>query len=340
VNLGGEQNLVRWGIIGLGRIADSEIAPAISASPQGVLHAVVSRDQGRADAFAQRHGAARALTSFDDLLADPAVDAVYIATPNALHADQVVAAAQAGKQVMCDKPLALSVADAHRATAACEQAGVKLGITFQTRFHGNFGRFRELIQGGSLGEIRVVQVEMSSGRTLLKGWRTDPALAGLGTINNIGVHAFDLIRYLLGTDVTEVTALTGHEEGLVPETLALVLLRYGTDVLAYVNVNQSVAHPQADITVYGTKGRVVGRSCTRMNMNGTLAIMTEAGETTLETASFDAYKGAVSAYERAVTSGREPSPSGLDGLRSVELTTAIANSLIQGRTMEVTASVR
>jgi 1,5-anhydro-D-fructose reductase (1,5-anhydro-D-mannitol-forming) len=225
---------------------------------------------------------------------------------------------------MCDKPLALSVADARRAVAACEEAAVRLGITFQTRFHDHFGRFREVIQDGSLGEIRVVQVEMSPGRTLLKGWRTDPALAGLGAINNLGVHAFDLIGWLLGAEPVEVTALAGHEGGLDPETLALVLLRYGTGALAYVNVNQSVAFPQADITVYGTKGRVVGRSCTRMNMEGTLDIVTEQGEAIIETASYHAYRGAVMAFEDAVAAGREPSPSGLDGLRSVELTSAVA----------------
>jgi len=329
--------MVRWGIIGLGRIADTEIAPAITASPQGELRAVVSRDQGRADAFAARHGGARALTSFDEMLADPGVDAVYIATPNALHADQVVTAARAGKHVMCDKPLALSAEDASRAVAACAEAAVKLGITFQTRFHDNYGRFRELVQDGSLGEIRVVQVEMSPGRTLLKGWRTDPALAGLGAINNLGVHAFDLIRWLLGAEAIEVTALAGHEGGLAPETLALVLLRYATGALAYVNVNQSVAFPQADITVYGTKGRVVGRSTTRMNMKGTLDVLTDQGETTIETASYHAYRGAVMAFEDAVATGREPSPSGLDGLRSVELTSAIEESLQAGQTIAVPA---
>ena len=329
--------MVRWGIIGLGRIADTEIAPAISALPDGVLRGVVSRDQGRANSFAQRHGAQRALTDYAELLSDPEVDAVYIATPNALHADQVVAAAQAGKHVMCDKPLALSVADARRALAACEHAGVRLGITFQTRFHDAFDRFRAVVQDGSLGDIRVVQVEMSSGRTLLRGWRADPALAGLGTINNIGVHAFDLIRYLLGAEVTEVTALTGHETDLVPETLALVLLRLGNGALAYVNVNQSVAQPQADITVYGTKGRVVGRSCTRMNMTGTLAIVTGEGETTIDTASYHAYRKAVAAFADAVASGREPSPSGLDGLRSVELTAAITEAVRAGRVAAVAA---
>jgi 1,5-anhydro-D-fructose reductase (1,5-anhydro-D-mannitol-forming) len=329
--------MVRWGIIGLGRIADTEIAPAITASSHGVLHGVVSRDQGRADAFAARHGAARALTSYKNLLTDPGVDAVYIATPNALHPDQVVAAAEAGKHVLCDKPLALTIADAQRAVTACEQAGVRLGITFQTRFHNNFDRFRDVVQDGSLGDIRVIQVEMSAGRTLLKGWRTDPALAGLGTINNIGVHAFDLIRFLLGAEATEVTALTGHEEGLVPETLALLLLRFADGTLGYVNVNQSVAFPQADITVYGTKGRVVGRSCTRMNMTGTLSITTEETEITLPTASYEAYKNVVMAFENAVTLGREPSPSGLDGLRSAELTAAIAESLSTGRTVAVPA---
>jgi 1,5-anhydro-D-fructose reductase (1,5-anhydro-D-mannitol-forming) len=329
--------MVRWGIVGLGRIADTEIAPAINASQHGVLQAVVSRDQGRADSFAQRHHAVHGLTSYGGMLADPEVDAVYIATPNALHADQVVEAAQAGKHVMCDKPLATSTAEARRAVAACEAAGVRLGITFQTRFHDAFIPCREAIQGGSLGDIRVVQVEMSSGRTLLKGWRTDPALAGLGTINNIGVHAFDLIRYLLRAEVTEVTAMVGHEAGLDPETLALVLLRYDNGALAYVNVNQSVSYPQADITIYGTKGRVVGRSCTRMNMTGTLSILTEAGETTVETSSYDAYCKAVAAFEEAVREGREPSPSGRDGLRSVELTAAVAESASAGRTVALAA---
>jgi 1,5-anhydro-D-fructose reductase (1,5-anhydro-D-mannitol-forming) len=329
-------SMVRWGIIGLGRIADTEIAPAINASKEGALQAVVSRDQGRADSFAQRHQAARGLTDFGEMLADPEVDAVYIATPNALHADQVVAAAQAGKHVMCDKPLATTAAEARRAVAACEAAGVGLGITFQTRFHDAFVPCRQAIQDGSLGDIRVVQVEMSSGRTLLKGWRTDPALAGLGTINNIGVHAFDLIRYLLGAEVTEVTALVGHEAGLAPETLALVLLRFGNGALAYVNVNQSVPQPQADITVYGTAGRVIGRSCTRPNMTGTLSVLTEDGETTVGTSSYDAYCKAVAAFADAVREGREPSPSGLDGLRSVELTSAIAESVSAGRTVALT----
>src|SRR5258708_36034931 len=115
--------MVHWGVVGLGRIADTEIAPAIAASPRGILQGVVSRDQGRADSFAERHHAVRALTDLGELLRDPDVDAVYIATPNALHADQVMAAAQAGKHVLCGQPLALTVADPPRGIAACDDAG-------------------------------------------------------------------------------------------------------------------------------------------------------------------------------------------------------------------------
>jgi 1,5-anhydro-D-fructose reductase (1,5-anhydro-D-mannitol-forming) len=327
--------MVHWGVVGLGRIADTEIAPAIAASPHGVLHGVVSRDQGRADSFAERHHAIRALTDFGELLRDPEVDAVYIATPNAMHADQVVAAAQAGKHVLCDKPLALSVAEAQRAITACDEAGVRLGITFQTRFHDAFDRCRPVIQRGSLGDILVVQVEMSPGRTLLKGWRTDLSLAGLGTVNNVGVHGYDLIRYLLGAEVVEVTALVGHESGLAPETLALALLRFGNGALGYVNANQSVPHTQADITIYGTKGRVIGRSCTRPNMTGTMTILSDNDEISFETSSMDAYRRAVGAFEEAIMHGHEPSPSGTDGLRSVELTAAIAQSVAERRTVPV-----
>jgi 1,5-anhydro-D-fructose reductase (1,5-anhydro-D-mannitol-forming) len=327
--------MVHWGVVGLGRIADTEIAPAIAASPHGILHGVVSRDQGRADSFAERHHAVRALTDLGELLRDPDVDAVYIATPNALHADQVVAAAQAGKHVLCDKPLALTVADAQRAIAACDEAGVRLGVTFQTRFHDAFDRCRPAIRSGSLGDILVAQVEMSPGRTLLRGWRTDPSLAGLGTVNNVGVHGYDLIGYLLGAEVVEVTALVGHESGLVPETLALALLRFDNGALGYVNANQSVPHTQADITIYGTRGRVIGRSCTRPNMTGSMTILSEDDEISFETSSLNAYRRAVEAFEDAVRDGREPSPSGADGLRSVELTTAIAQSIAQRRTVSM-----
>src|SRR5439155_19001805 len=109
-----------WGIIGPGRIAGTAMAPGVNQAADSFLQAVVSRDQGRADAFAASHGAARALTSYEQMLADPKVDVVSISTPNAFHAEQAIAALRAGTHVLCDKPLATSGDDAKRVLRAAQ----------------------------------------------------------------------------------------------------------------------------------------------------------------------------------------------------------------------------
>ena len=324
---------IGWGIVGLGRIAATEIAPAIAQSSNGHLVAVVSRDQARADAFAAAHGAARGLDDFEAMLRDPEVDAVYIATPNALHADQVVAAASAGKHVLCDKPLATTVVEAQRSLEACQAAGVRLGITFQTRNHEKFAEVARLVREGAIGRVVVAQVEMSAGRNLPGGWRTNPALAGLGTINNIGVHGFDVLRYLVGSEVAEVAAMVDREEGFEVDTTALVLLRFANGTLAYVNANQSVPQAQDDVVLYGSQGRILARNLSRPGRNGTLSVITPDGQQEYAITSTGAYARTVSAFADAVLGGRDPDPSGLDGLRSVELTAAVATAIDERRTV-------
>ena len=324
-----------WGIVGPGRIAATQIAPAIAAAPNSTLISVVSRDLGRATEFAKAHGAAQALDSYPAMLADPAVQAVYIATPNALHAGQVIAAAEAGKHVLCDKPLAVTVPDARRCVEECRAAGVRLGLTFQTRRHDGLAEAADLVRSGAIGRVVVAEVQMSGGRNLPGGWRTDPALAGLGTINNIGVHAFDVLRYLIGAEVTEVTALVDAEPGFQVDTTALVLLRFSTGTLGYVNANQSVPYARDDIVLYGTEGRVLGRNLSRPGRDGTLSIITADGTRELPASTRDAYRHTVAAFADAVLAGRDPSPSGEDGLRSVELTAAIAQAIGQRRVVPV-----
>jgi 1,5-anhydro-D-fructose reductase (1,5-anhydro-D-mannitol-forming) len=326
---------IGWGIVGLGRIADTAIAPAVTAAPNGTLAGVVSRDAAKAKDFAARHGAASSYDDYRALLEDPAVDAVYIATPNALHADQVVAAAEAGKHVLCDKPLATTVADAERAVAACEAAGVRLGITFQTRKHQGMSDLRQLLADGEIGSVRLAQVEVGVGRMLPQGWRTDPALAGVGVMNNMGVHAYDLLRYLFGAEVTEATAVVDVEEGWDVDTMALALLRFDNGALAYVNANQSVPNSQSDLSIYGTEGTVLGRGITRPNLSGRYSVIGRSGTVEREVSTAGPFVATVADFADAVVQGRDPSPSGLDGLRSVQLTDALARSVREQRTVRL-----
>jgi 1,5-anhydro-D-fructose reductase (1,5-anhydro-D-mannitol-forming) len=326
-----------WGIIGTGGFAGEATAPAINAlGEEGSLVAVVSRDRGRAEAFAKKHGATRAYTDYADLLRDADVNIVYISTPNALHADQAIAAARAGRHVLCEKPLALGVADARRVVEAFEAAGVKLGTHFQTRHHTAFVEAKRLLDRRAIGDVILIQIEVSSGASPFRGWRTDPALAGLGAINNIAVHPYDLLRYLVGSEAQEVTAMTDAGRSADLERMALALLRFRNGTLAYVNANQKVAHFQPDIDIYGTEGRIVGINCTRPFRDGELRVLTQAGEQITKYSSRDAVVRSIAAFNDAVRHDREPNPSGLDGLRSVQLTDAVIRSAREGRTVEVT----
>jgi 1,5-anhydro-D-fructose reductase (1,5-anhydro-D-mannitol-forming) len=326
-----------WGIIGTGGFAGSATAPAINAlGEEGSLVAVVSRDRKRAEAFAKQHGAKRAYTDYAELLRDPDVRIVYISTPNALHAEQAIAAARAGRHALCEKPLALSAADARRVVDAFEAAGLKLGTHFQTRHHTAFVETKRLLEQRAIGDVILVQIEVGSGAGTLRSWRADPQLAGLGAINNMAVHPFDLVRYLLGSEVREVVAMTDVGRSAELERMVLALLRFQNGAVAYVNANQRVADFQPDIDIYGTAGRIVGVDCTRPFREGELRVLTQAGEQVTKHSSKDAVLRSVRAFNDAVRDDREPNPSGIDGLRSVQLTEAVIRSARDGRLVEVT----
>jgi 1,5-anhydro-D-fructose reductase (1,5-anhydro-D-mannitol-forming) len=328
---------IGWGIVGLGRVAGNQIAPAVGAAPNSTLAAVSSRDAARAKEFAERHGAAAAYDSYRALLEDPAVDAVYVATPNALHADQVVQAAEAGKHVLCDKPLATTVADAERAVAACREAGVRLGVTFQTRNHEGMDDIKRLLADGEIGSVRLVQIEVSNGRSLPGGWRTDPELAGAGVMNNLGVHAYDLLRYLLGAEVVEATAVVDVEPGFAVDTMALAVLRFDTGALAYVNANQSVPDSRPNLSIHGTEGTVFGSNVTRPDLTGSISVLGRSGSTERQVSTAGAFVTTIARFADAVLRGQDPDPSGHDALRSVELTDALARSAREGRTVRLGA---
>lgn len=327
---------LRWGVIGIGNIVRTTMAPAMTAEPACELVAAVSRDQGRADEFAREFGARFAYTSYDEMLANPEVDAVFIATPNVFHADQVVAAAGAAKHVFCDKPLATSVSDARRAIDACASAGVSLGVNFHNRHLPWVRDVSGLIADGNIGEVRVVQLQVASGPRHYDNWRADPAMAGLGSVHNVGVHGLDFLRVLLQSEPVEVMAMFDQAPGSgAVEMLALLQLRFENGAMVQYNANETLRDPLNDIVIYGTAGRVVGRSFTRSRSDGELAILTEAGETITRYPAPEAHRLSLASFTSAVLKGEEPNASGLDGLRSAQICEAIERSAREGQLVEV-----
>jgi 1,5-anhydro-D-fructose reductase (1,5-anhydro-D-mannitol-forming) len=329
-----------WGVIGIGNIVNSTIAPAMVAEPACDLVAAVSRDRGRADDFAERFGARHAYTDYEEMLGNPEVDAVFIATPNLFHAEQVVLAAAAGKHVLCDKPLAMTVPDAIRAIEACDRAGVSLGVNFHNRHLPWVHDVARIVQEGVIGEIEAVHLQVGSGPRHYDNWRADPEIAGLGSVHNVGVHGLDFLRVLLGEEATEVVAILDRVPGSGSvEMMGQMLIRFANGVVAYFNANERLNHPRNDIEIYGTAGRIIGADFTRSRSDGTLSVLVGDDEKVTEYPAPEAHRLAVTAFTTAVLGGHQPNASGIDGLRSVEICEAIARSAVEGRIVDVTRTV-
>jgi predicted dehydrogenase len=322
-----------WGLIGTGRIADDRVLPAINAFEGNRLIGVVSRDPVRAEAYAKKFGARHAYTSYAEMLRNPEVNVVAIHTPNALHAELAIAAARAGKHVFCDKPMATSVTDAERIVSECEKARVKLGVFFHNRFMPCFVDTKRIIDRGDIGEVLLVQLEASPGARpggRLSSWRVDPDMAGLGTTYSIGVHVYDILRYLLSSEVVSVSTLFDTPRGVMEET-AMSTFRFASGAIAHVAVHEKAPHPHNDFVIQGTQGRITGRGLTRSRAGGLLEVLDGKGATrATEYPAINAHAACVAAFSEALLAGREPSPSGIDGLRSVQLTDAMARSAWEG----------
>jgi len=322
-----------WGLVGTGRIADDRILPGINAFEGNELIAVVSRDQAKADAVAKKFGAKHAYTSFEEMLRNPEVTVVAIHTPNSLHAEEAIAAARAGKHVFCDKPMTTTVGDAERVIEACDKAGVKLAMNFHNRFMPSFIEVKRIIDSGEIGKPMLVQIEASPGARpggRLATWRVDPAMAGLGTTMSIGVHIYDILRFLLSSEIDTVSTLFDTPRGVMEE-VSMSTFRFANGVVAHVAVHENAPLPHNDFVIYGSRGRLTGRGLTRSRAGGVLQVQPAEGKAReIEFPATNAHAACVAAFSKALLEGRDFTPSGIDGLRSMELTEAMARSAWDG----------
>ncbi|HXF82915.1 MAG TPA: Gfo/Idh/MocA family oxidoreductase [bacterium] len=187
----------RWGILGTASIAVRRVIPAIARSATGVLVAVASRDRARAETVAERFGIPRAYGSYEALLDDPEVDAVYIPLPNALHRPWTERAADAGKHILCEKPLGVTAQDAAAMVAAASRAGVILQEAFMYRFHPQIERLAALVRSGALGAVRLVRAAFSFTVAEESNIRLEAALGGGGLLD-VGCYCVNVSRLLLG----------------------------------------------------------------------------------------------------------------------------------------------
>jgi D-xylose 1-dehydrogenase (NADP+, D-xylono-1,5-lactone-forming) len=246
---GASASPLRFGILGTARIARSFVQ-GLSGSRRVIVSAVASRDADKARAFAQELEIARHFGSYEALLADPDIDAVYVPLPNSLHAEWSIAAVRAGKHVLCEKPLAANAAEARAMFAAARQHGVHLVEGYPYRAQPQTLKLRELLDGGIIGEVRLIQATF--GFTLGAGGniRLDPRLAG-GALMDVGVYPVSLTRMIAGVRPTRVHAVARWAGG-VDRTLAATL-QFASGMIAQINGSFDTS-PNRQALIAGSKG--------------------------------------------------------------------------------------
>jgi predicted dehydrogenase len=244
---------VRWGVLSTASIAVETVIPGIQKAAGCEVVAIASRDGGRAREVAHRLGIPRAHDSYEALLADPDIDAVYIPLPNHLHQRWTIAAARAGKHVLCEKPLALTADEAQGMVDACREAGVLLMEAFMYRLHPSWVAVRELVASGRIGRLRAVDSWFSF-------FNDDPANirnireVGGGALYDVGCYCVNLSRMLFGSEPQRVEATVARDPKSGVDTLTSGLLEFGDGVATFACSTRT--EPDQRVNIYGSTGRI------------------------------------------------------------------------------------
>lgn len=338
--------VIRWGIIGLGDIAENNFVPALKHARDAQLVSVFSRSADKGRAFIARHGVPRAYDKLEHMLADRELDAVYIASPNGVHAEQSIAASRAGKHVLVDKPMALNEADGERMMRAAEENGMRLDVAYRQRYHTAHIEARRQVQSGLLGEIQLAKAQNFIGGTRpywpkQPGWRNDPALSGAGSIVAQAVHSVDLLRYLMDSDITEVRCITDETPSRPVEEMTLSLFKFANGALGHVESGAVVRRSDNDTVLYGSDGKI---SCLntqgRSEVPRVQEVVVEAGAPEIRVPFpndtwITRTTPLIEAFQRFILDGTPTRMGAENGLRMIRIANAMHASSRHGQAVRV-----
>jgi 1,5-anhydro-D-fructose reductase (1,5-anhydro-D-mannitol-forming) len=324
--------MVRWGMIGAGTIGREWMADAIAAQPDGELRGIASSNPERARAFAREKGIPVAYDSVDALLADPEIDAVYISTTNELHKPQTLAAAAAGKHVLCEKPLALTLEDAREMVAACAAAGVVMGTNHHLRNSATHRALQDLVASGTVGEVQAARVFHAVHLPPhLQGWRINRADAGGGVVFDITVHDADSVRFILDDEITEVTAMTAAQGmGQGVEDAVMGVMRTERGCLIQFHDSFTSRHSYTGFEVHGTEGSIYGRNVMTQQPVGTVTLRRDGVEEEVAVSPENLYERSVRRFNAAINGQGEPAATARDGLSSLAVALSVLESARTG----------
>jgi predicted dehydrogenase len=326
---------VRWGVLGVAKIATEKVIPAMRGAALCDVAAIASRDRSRAEAAAKELGIACAYGSYEELLADVSIEAIYNPLPNHLHVPWSIKAAEAGKHVLCEKPIGLSVEETRRLIAVRDRTGVRIGEAFMVRSHPQWLRAREIVRSGSIGDLNaVVSVFSYSNR--------DPANVrnvlewGGGGLMDIGCYPIQISRFLTGREPARVSGVIERDPDFKVDRLTSAVLDFGSAQSVFTCAMQMA--PYQRVQILGTTGRVEIEIPFNAPPDRPTRIFIDDGRDvfgggirieTFETCDQYALQG--DAFSRAIREGSEVPTPLEDSLRNMAVIEAVFRSAESGK---------
>jgi len=322
---------IRYAVVGLGWIAQEDVLPAFEQLESSELVALVSGDPVKLGELVQRQGGVQRIFSYeeyDDCLSSGLIDAVYIALPNHLHCDFTVRAARQGVHVLCEKPMAVTEAECERMIQAAQEHQVKLMIAYRLHFDQANMESVRVAQSGELGELRIFQSVLTQ-QVEAENVRLEPISHGGGTIADMGIYCINAARYLFQAEPTEVVALSSHHNQdprfRDSDEMTGVLVRFPGDRLASFITSFNTT-PTSSLQIIGTQGslRLEPSYSYQGDIQQTVTIQGEERERSFPTG--DQFAAEIAYFSDCILQGKDPEPSGLEGMIDVAIISAINRS--------------
>ncbi len=254
--------MLNWIVVGIGDIANRRVIPAILAEPRSRLYGLVTRDPAKAAPYAVANAVpnnVRSWVTLDLALSDPAVHAVYVATPVFLHAPQTIQALRAGKHVLCEKPMAMNEAEARSMVQAAEQSARTLGVAYYRRAYPKVQRAKQLLEASAIGKPVLAELtchEWRDGKEDHRSWLIDPAQAGGGPLYDIASHRIDVLNFLFGEPKTVCGHLSNVVHHYAAEDNATVMIDYEGGARGIVDVRWHSMVRRDECRIRGTEGEM------------------------------------------------------------------------------------
>ena len=344
--------MIRWGVVGACGIADRRTIPeGIMPAENAELTAVMDVAEDRLEAVAKKYEA-RSYTSSADLYKDPDVDAVYIAIPTFQHCKEALRAAEAGKHVLCEKPMAMTVSEARQMIEACRRAKVKLGFGYMMRFHPLHVKLKGMVKAGQLGKLVMGRAQLTCWYPPIDGaWRQDADKGGGGSFVDMGTHCIDVLEMFMGK-VDKVSAFTSRLVQAYPvEDTAVVSVMFRSGAVGVVDNHFNVPDEAVlnVLELYGSKGSVMAEGTIGQMSTGKMIARLQ-GETkgyaaaqqrsAVQAAEVfgdprNIYQAEIEEFCKAIEEDRQPPVPGEDGLWNLKIAVAAYQSVRTGKVVAV-----